>query len=417
MRPNWFNVKFFLLAGLLLFQISCKDSCSTSNPFRKYLESKHKVEILSVPDKTQKSCGDEWKTYGTCCKQKSLQKATSEDASAIKNAVDLFVTKYSSFATAFKSYYDNFRKILVSDEKEWILKQKLSQVKVIQENKKLLNNLTFLKLVYDIHVLSDTKMLQTYKQEMETCWNFNIQLRAAAVCSACSSRGSIFFDGKKAKAHMEVCTQIIEKCYEAHLKTVFFLTYLYKMNLFEMALEKAELKVKVRDVLDDFRDEFRDFMKDGEAESMSKFKDYKQKLLSGAVPKEKFCDKFVKLSDKPFITEFVNNIEKDNTFKVIVGKNAQDILEVNSALLSTKIKELDNTIKTKLGINTPSRVLNMKFSRELSSSSSTLSAGNDFFTTDASFIEPTPVDSIANSVFQTPASDPSTCMNLNLIYP
>ena len=225
-----------ILAGI---GVSASKLCK-HNPFKPTLKKKG-VILLEAPSKTTSaSCGDEWKTFGSCCDVPSLVQYSKHDTDTIMASVDGYVSTIG----------------VLQQNLTRIIKQALSFTNpeidalpnpVLREAIRYLANKETISFEMTLRNLFDEGKLRT---QMNNCWKKMTISRSNSLCSICSARSPTFFEGENILIDLADCKSIVKDCAPA----------------FKMMLKSME-------VIDSFFQSFTRFL-DPKEEKFNSFKEF-----------------------------------------------------------------------------------------------------------------------------------------------
>lgn len=172
------------------------------NEFLKNLADSN-IQILSKPEKHDK-CGEEWKTFGTCCNTQSLEKYVKEMSDKINSAKDSFFKDASALSSDTQGQID----ILKKHVSEQLLTEETTDAQVNE----VISNINKSKSNLD-------KLLHHFQKSQNKCLAKQIEFRTAALCGICSGRSLAFLSEGKAIISLESCSKTIQTCdnYWRHL--------------------------------------------------------------------------------------------------------------------------------------------------------------------------------------------------------
>lgn len=157
------------------------------NPFLNHLKN-NGVEILSQPRKEMNHCLAEWGSHGTCCEPHQVVKYIGVYDKDKEKMFEALEKTLESSIDKMKKFYDHMSK-----------SQGTSQT-VLGEIRYAIDS--FEKFAHHVR----------YKERK--CYASIRTIVGAAVCSACSTRSKVFFQGRRALISEQDCRSTIDDCGE-----------------------------------------------------------------------------------------------------------------------------------------------------------------------------------------------------------
>ena len=307
-------------------------SCSDKNPFRKYFQDTWKVGSPSNSITTSGYCGEEWRTYGSCCEIAKAIDGVKSDASEINKAKELFIKQFNEFIPVAVQFLESIQRLALVSKSGMSSKEK----DIVKGAKAFMEVENVPRLISRFRMMNSLTERSIYKQQMDQCWNYNNQLRSSAVCSYCSSRGDVFFNDMEDKgvAHSMYCDNIVNNCFEAHKKTIYIIKA-WKKLISHDDWKKSDVEINLGDMTKNFIDQYSKFNEDSIADDINDDfinAETVKKLTSDE--RARFCQEFVKLAYKPFIVEFYDNIERSKSWKMTQSKEAKKLLSSRRRVLA-----------------------------------------------------------------------------------
>ena len=186
-------------------------ACNVSlNPFIKTLVDQG-VILNTGPVKNTTKCGDEWKTYGTCCQEASLVQFAIADSNEFKDNSKRFVGELGNLIKAIRV---TVFKIVGKEEK--IQKKKNIFHAVASKIGGIIDMVgKLVERVKDFNMLKKAfnEERKDIVKHQSVCVKKLTDLRSASLCNTCSSRSAIFFQGQRAIIQMSTCKEVIELCH------------------------------------------------------------------------------------------------------------------------------------------------------------------------------------------------------------
>lgn len=171
------------------------------------------VAMLTRPQTTNVSCGEEWATHGTCCEFNSLKKVILKDLSKIHQQAHSFKKFVKKIGGLLKSIHD-----AANVSGPTLFFKKIDKTVKNQLLKLWINNGT---------------ALTVQENDVESCWTVMASMRSSSVCFSCSGRSSDFFKNGKAVIQPSMCNTAFSECH----------------RFFEMVAEISRLASHMLDLL------------------------------------------------------------------------------------------------------------------------------------------------------------------------
>ena len=174
-----------------------KNTCSLNPAF---VESfKYDFKMLASPVKSNSSCQPEWSNHGSCCDIETLKTYVLQDKQFIISQVPKLMESLKDLDVSLTSAARQLS-ILANTT---AYKASNSQTKAAVE--------AFLKL-------ATTKYNPYMRAKHEACWSTMANIRAASMCSFCSSNSNQFFKSGKLNVAPLECSRIVSVCFDSLLE-------------------------------------------------------------------------------------------------------------------------------------------------------------------------------------------------------
>lgn len=183
---------------LLILSPANSQNCEDKNPFIKVLKNQGVIIYAQPQTTTTNTCKYEWSTYKTCCDSNSLIQYGNKDTDSLRAAILSIQTELGKAST--------------------ILQDALGTLEPVQtEISKLLEQTALKDDIAEFQKFSsyyaNTKAQLTPQQD--SCLQRMTQLRTRSLCSTCSGRSQIFFEGNFARMSEKDCRSTIDSCHNA----------------------------------------------------------------------------------------------------------------------------------------------------------------------------------------------------------
>jgi hypothetical protein len=419
-------ILFLTLAALAVSQGSLvpKD-CKESNFFRSKLESANKGLVLPKPDTSTLQCGQEWTTYGTCCKLDKLKTVFENDAQIIRESYAGLSSEFAGFLGLYRTFYANLKILAVADETLW---KQTAQKNAIKTAKKYLVEESFVRVFDTLSDYAKEQAWHNYRIMMRICWEKNIKIRGSALCSTCSGRGYEFFKKDMAIATEKACKPIMTKCYRSIKATLrIFRAWRYLNYHVSHDLKHLDIAFNIKTKIPKLKDLITSVNEGGVANDIENISfDFKQMVKEDAKHKGRFCDMFVQLQETPLVVKIARNINQNVAWVLDFKPNIMEIINGTEILEGdTRLSDLQKSIKQKRaqikGNDEPDnldepeaeeeRVLHLLSSRALLATNE-----NELFKSDTTWLDKqagTKVDLSEQSTTKATSTSP---MNLSLAF-
>lgn len=306
-----------LFVALVSQALASTSSCSKSNPFRDMLAGQpNSVRLLGVPQIDSRRCGSEWKIHGTCCNQADTARVAQADKEEIEKSYQTYVAEFVDFVPKFTEFFANLKLLSKAESSQWIATatEEAGLENPVELAKKFKKGPFLTMLINRVLSYNYEELLNNYKKSMKTCWDHQIEIRQAALCSTCSSRGFQFFHKGKAIASTQACSSVIQHCDDPIIKSLtwFYLLSKFGGNLFytiEPLLEDPNLfKEKTKAVLwylkkVNLRGYIHNAVQAGET-ALIRIRGKSRRIQKNLNWRLDFCKHFVRLAEPPFILTF-----------------------------------------------------------------------------------------------------------------
>ena len=150
------------------------------------------------------SCSPEWSKYGTCCELSSLVAYALSDVRTVKHNLAVLTDTLFQLPPLF----ERLRRSILRRSGQKDAKSKVNKLFSSPEA------LVFAKNVASLQATG------RWKKDSEQCWNLMTKIRTSSVCSVCSGRSQLFFEGARMLIPEKTCSLIVENCYSFFAETL-----------------------------------------------------------------------------------------------------------------------------------------------------------------------------------------------------
>ena len=182
-------------------------SCISLNPFLPEIEKKMRGTVLQSSPKfaeSPKKCGYEWSKHKTCCSYDMLMRYVIQD----RSDTEKYAKEIGDNLRSLKEEYNRFKSIMES----------ASKIEGIMKNTNLKGLVSLIKFFNSPESADITFWLSNFggaeltEAKAKPCIEEIKSIRSGSVCSICSGRSSIWFDGPKAKFSQTYCKPFLNRC-------------------------------------------------------------------------------------------------------------------------------------------------------------------------------------------------------------
>jgi hypothetical protein len=196
-----------VLSALLVFATRAQP-CVGLNPFLPRIEAQMRgIMLQSLTNSAaavNNKCGYEWARYKTCCNYDNLAKYILQD----RLRTDQIVVSINNNLNRLKDEYIRFKKIMES----------ASKVEAIMKNPNLRGLVELIKFFNSPDSADITNWMTQFggvaidQQNSNACLDNLKKVRSGSVCSVCSGRSAVWFEGHKAKFNSDYCKPFLKYC-------------------------------------------------------------------------------------------------------------------------------------------------------------------------------------------------------------
>lgn len=334
------------------------------------------LSLLSVPNKSTGKCGNEWSTFGTCCKVDQLEALATKDRQLITTSADLFAQEYAFMIDLVRNkIYQPLTNVL----SEINLKPSLAVVYGLNSTEKA--KLVFLKnspVMQFFRMGEATSLIETFKKELMKCWNFQAGLRSKALCSTCSANSARFFNNSLGLASLATCNQLITECQVAVLHSNRVIFAMNQLRRCDAALQRVGIKVNVAEKLSPkFEENLMDYVSKLFSDMRENFQaDLNSLLQNSREARAMYCDELVRLdlASLPYIVRLMNVINSGVPWKVIVAQSrALRVFEPASRSLESSTRNLlSSDFSSQLQQSQDTSIMTSEFGQASTTASNTM---------------------------------------------
>jgi hypothetical protein len=310
--------------------VDTQTKCIDANPYIKVLQKERGLVVLPHPtDFNKTTCKSEWKDHGVCCNETSAIAYATQDAEVIRSSVTSLVSSLKELAPLYIEFMKKAPMI-----KGLVSQAYRSFIEVVEKNQA--PNLT--------RILSDIQQTDSFKQSFDRCWEKMIQIRSSSVCSTCSGRSAIFFEGEKGLVKSSDCIAILDQCTQSFQLTfdlfVDVKLLMAKLSEFSSSLGKTSVSSSHQETVAKLNAFVTQVT---ESKIQSSVNLYIQAASRKDSPEANtLCAKLVKLSEKTFIEELASvaasiSLEMKDYMKQIGTVVFLDIVKTSLQTASNKI--------------------------------------------------------------------------------
>ena len=216
-------------------------TCSYSNAFIQYLK-RSGVTFFSEPDYNNKSCGDEWSNYGSCCDANSLKNFYANQQYEMRQLIRRAIKRVYDIKTVI------YRQERIIQLAIVILKKRVNGMEVLNKNikRKLVHLLSELRRFNHIGTGRALKWIHKYSVKMvisqKSCLENILDVRSDGLCYACSGRASSYFSSGRLNMHEDQCRGTISRCSGSW---VYLLGFLNRVSRFYQASIRLQAKMGI----------------------------------------------------------------------------------------------------------------------------------------------------------------------------
>ena len=188
--------------------VSSDTPCEGKNPFLEKLKRENVVLYKQSQKYNSYKCGEEWRTFGTCCEEESLIQHAKRDSENIINATQKVANNLIGYSTI---YLHTYRASFLLKQMSQLIFIRLSPIQ--QSIKNVIEYMhqkeaqKFLKVTE--RIAKDPAFL---KDSLTRCMNEVSKVRAGANCGICSGRSSAFFEEDKVLITTQTCDSFVSVC-------------------------------------------------------------------------------------------------------------------------------------------------------------------------------------------------------------
>ena len=188
---------------------------SQNNPFLKTLVDHH-VMLNPEPVRATNTCGDEWKTFGTCCLESSVLAFAKKDSQEFTEGNQRFTQQLADLVRAIFAASFKLNRRAGGPVRRQLRLFDLSSKRLSSPFAHIIEKIQEFKT---INSKFDSERKEIAKHQ-STCLDKLVELRMASFCSICSSRSSVFFRDNRALISMSTCRSIIGECHNYWASTI-----------------------------------------------------------------------------------------------------------------------------------------------------------------------------------------------------
>ena len=299
MKAGYLLFILFSFGAVLAQDIDSPLRCSSSNPYLDHLRVS--IELYDTPFKMDSHCQGEWDVYGSCCNPDTLinhQKKDAELITAALESVNINLMKFKESLEAVQLYIMQ-EAVMPQDKSNPLINEYQWKADRLSSGSKFNNYFRF--------------MTDLSKQEFDgfltknsACWREMIRARSASLCSTCSARSHLFFDGQRGIISEEYCSSILQKC-GAPLKTLLNLAVgIHEFHPLLTQLAEVGINSNLISHLNDASsDEYTKAIKSSHI--LEAIKSFSSGPAPSVGAKLVLCGSFLHLGSKTFI-EYISNL-------------------------------------------------------------------------------------------------------------
>lgn len=389
---------------LTFIVVSAVYSACQTNP---YIEARKKFQVnplimLSEPRMNTGKCGLEWQKHGTCCDHYNLPSHISSNEDKLIQASNVIVANFQKLAGFSNSVFQIVKQLALS-----VKTTDQTRNTIINNANLFLNNGSNLMAFESFASIGSTSQTDLYKTEMTKCWTDMRALRISSICSTCSGRAQIYFNGEKGLLEEKYCLRSLQNCLTS-LKMTFKLIKMVKwlMDTF-MPLKNMSLYTRVDGFISfkNMTKYYDDLMKDGLAFSVLNITSSNLSDKNLTLP---ICHRFLNLANLPFIIGVSKSFFSETPY-VVIEDNASRAISASTTKIQADMPALDAKLATLLAnwkAQNPGEI-----SRYLQSLDS---LQTDWFWSDVEFTKDLITGSLDSTSLSTTTKIP---MNMSLSFP
>ena len=317
-------VQVYIILSFCLLSIICQSatvvsSCPNNNP---YIIQLTQTSLYNSPKFGVNKCGDEWKTYGTCCNEYQLPSEAKNDQTRIETAVSVINDQIKQFNGALESLFTHIKRYASFPPTQWDTNVNNNIIKV----KQILDRPSTIAFFQEFTSI-DKIDAASFAAENNKCWSLISRARSSSLCSTCSGRSEVYFLDNKALISEAFCHRLMGECKSSFENLVQFVKAISFMNSIYKELSPVGIQInsdaKVRMSL--AQEYWRVISEDG---IPNLFKTYSPS--SAPEVTVSLCNKFIQLRKQTFIEDVLSLISnRHENWRVNFWGNIQQHYESN----------------------------------------------------------------------------------------
>lgn len=299
MKAGYLVFILFSFGAVLAQDIDSPVTCSASNPYLDHLRVS--IELYDTPLKMDNHCEGEWDVYGSCCNPDTLinhQKRDAELITAALKSVNINLMKFKESLEAVQLYIMQ-ESVMPLDQSDPLINEYQSKADHMASSSKFNSYFSFVTSL-------SKEEFDGFLAQNTACWQEMIRARSASLCSTCSARSHLFFDGQRGLISEDYCSSILQKC-AAPLKIL--LNLAVGIHEFHPLLTQlAEVGIEsnlISHLSDTSSDEYTKAIKSSHI--LEAIKSFSSTSTPSVGAKLVLCGSFLHLASKTFI-EYISNL-------------------------------------------------------------------------------------------------------------
>src|SRR3990167_683777 len=267
--------------------------CPKQNEFIKRL-SKRGVKTFKKAFVTTSSCAFEFGTYGTCCKEEDLLRFATGKTKGLMEDVSFINEEYKRFRGVLSQAYQLLEKVASAPKNP----SRPKWDRFIKGAQEKLKNPKFQE--YFANHMDSAKNTEHFTVKNTKCWEMQAKAREVALCYTCSGRSHHFFQKEKALISQETCDAFVRDCRYSLSALVKFIMSFQEAKLIFGELKKLGINLNFETKLD--MKKLSEYFTAFKSENIEHILETSRNLHRPEI-KAQMCSKFLRLGDKPIISQ------------------------------------------------------------------------------------------------------------------
>ena len=334
MQRKFLTVAFVLLLTAQVLSSAAKGiSCPNSNPFIKLMKEAN-ATLHEKPVLSNSLCGFEFEQYGSCCQLNDLRQYAQRDTEEIAASVKLINQEYKHFQGMMPKIFSLIKQIALApiDPNNRSMNSKIRSAEITLKDMKTARAQMWFKTV-----AAATEHSDMFEEANTECWKMQEKARRVALCYTCSGRSRHFFNMQKALISVSTCQEFVKSCSYPLSTLVKFIKTFEGFNFLRFRLPNLGIDINIDSKLNtgSLSKYFRALKNEGIFELVDAVQKYSTPELQAQM-----CSKFLRLGEKPIISQMRTIFKSSQPWKIEIPKIATYLAE-HKKQISIKMEQFN----------------------------------------------------------------------------